>query len=165
MMQVATVYFGYKFEKIVSDGFRLVDDEKEAWSISYILNWIKGSNKDRRLTNNDNSSSIIRLSNLIKVLRNLICTVIWSGILFIEIISIVYPLPETYRYKDLYDVCNNLLSMAFFSLLLLYAHCLMYEETLKYSKHVKIGAEKKEKHEKAAYKMDMKNDSFIVNDT
>ena len=118
-----------------------------------------GTYRDNKQLDDSNGSLIIKLGNLIKKLRNLVCFLLYFGIVVYHTLHTFFPLPSTYRYKDIYTVGNNLMSMAFFGLMLLYAHCLMYDEVNRYSKSVRVGAEKKEKQEAAAYKLDMKEDT------
>ena len=57
---------------------------------------------------------ILRLSNLIKTLRNLICTLAWLGVVTIHSLYVLRPLSADSRYPDLYQVGNNFMSMLFF---------------------------------------------------
>ena len=100
---------------------------------------------------------LVKLGNLIKKLRNFICGLLYFGIVIYHVLHTFFPLPQTYRYKDIYVVGNNLMSMAFFGLMVLYAHCLMYDESINFDRNVQVGIEKKEMQAAAAYKLDMKS--------
>ena len=134
---IATVFFGRRFEKIVQRGFSLDSDvgpdeaEEQGWSLANIPVlgfWFKDKTftKDNRLSNYSISgvgAIILKISSLIKKQRNVICTLFWLGILTVHILFAVKPIPETARYPDLYIVFNNFISMVFFCLMLVYAHC------------------------------------------
>ena len=158
VIQIATVFFGRQFEQIVQRGFSLTsdadseEDEDKSWSLAdipIVCFWLKDNTlpTENRLSKNSIGGVgdiIFKLSNLIKRTRNLICTLVWLGILTIHVLFAVYPIPDTARYPDLYIVGNNFLSMAFFGLMLVYAHCQMYEEAIRYSQSAQVGAQKKE---------------------
>ena len=112
---------------------------------------------DGKDLDSESSGLLSKLGNLIKKLRNFICAVLYFGIVIYHVLHAFFPLPQTYRYKDIYVVGNNLMSMAFFGLMALYTHCLMYDETIRFDKSVQVGNEKKERQAAAAYKLDMKS--------
>ena len=100
---------------------------------------------DSREFDSANGGLFIKLGSLIKKLRNFICALLYFGIVVYHVVHTFFPLPQTYRYKDIYVVGNNLMSMAFFGLMMVYAHCLMYDESIRFEKSVQVGVEKKEK--------------------
>lgn len=66
------------------------------------------------------------ISALIRKNRNLICTLINVGIFVFHLLEMTVTPPKTK--PDLFKVLNNALSFAFFFMILVYIHCLMYEE-------------------------------------
>ena len=100
---------------------------------------------DSKEFNSANGGLLIKLGSLIKKLRNFICVILYFGIVVYHVLHTFFPLPQTYRYKDIYVVGNNSMCMAFFGLMMVYAHCLMYDETISFDKSVQVGIEKKEK--------------------
>ena len=63
-------------------------------------------------------SLLSSVSNLLrKVLKKF-----WIFIVLYHFVFLFFPLPETFRYKDLYTVGNNAVSMAFFAGTMVLAH-------------------------------------------
>ena len=143
ILQFATMCFGPQFERLATNNFNGdADEEDHGWrpaSIPILGYWL--NNKpipiDKQISGG--SMEIIgkvlkKLRNLIETLRNRICTLYLLTLFGTHYMFAKYPLEDIY--PDFWYVFNIFMSMLFFCLMTVYAHCLMYEETIRFSKSV-----------------------------